>query len=224
MISGLNETNLNQWIEDSLQNDSNTMASGYQGKILLYENDSEHLVIKVPHGSGLIKYIHTLMLRHENRVYQNLSDFTDSPKCYGMINNKYLVLEHINGHSIREQRPANEEIYFKKLFELIEQMHTLHVAHADLKRKDNLLVTDGDQPCIIDFGTAITQKTGFHPINHYLYKLSKRFDYNAWVKHKYHDKMDTISDADKVYYKQTLVEKYAGLIKKTYTKIKLHKK
>lgn len=220
MISGLNEIKLYQWIENSLQNNLNTLASGYQGKILLYKENSEHLVIKAPHGNGLLKYIHTLMLRHENKIYKKLSGFPGAPKCYGMIKNKYLVIEYISGYSMREKRPDNDEIYFNKLLELIKKMHALQVAHIDLKRKDNLLVTEDDQPCLIDFGTAVTKKSGFHPINHFLYKLAVRFDYNAWIKHKYHNRMDKISDEDKTYYKLTLTEKYAGLIKKIYTGIK----
>jgi predicted Ser/Thr protein kinase len=222
MISGLNEINLQQWIETSLQNNSHTLAEGYQGKTLLYEDSSQKFVIKAPHGSGLIKYIHILMLRHENKVYKNLSDFSGAPKCYGMIDNRYLVIEYINGQPIRKQRPANDQAYFEKLFELIEQMHRLNVAHMDLKKKDNLLTTENDQPYLIDFGAAVIKKKGLHPFNSFWYKLAKRFDYNAWIKHKYHNRMDEISDNDQVYYKQTLTEKYAGLIKKAYTKIKSH--
>jgi serine/threonine protein kinase len=101
-------------------------------------------------------------------------------------------------------------------------MHRLNVAHMDLKKKDNLLTTENDQPYLIDFGAAVIKKKGLHPFNSFWYKLAKRFDYNAWIKHKYHNRMDEISDNDQVYYKQTLTEKYAGLIKKAYTKIKSH--
>jgi serine/threonine protein kinase len=222
MISGLNETILTQWIEKCLKDNSNTLSSGYQGKILLYTNNSQKIVIKVPHGRGLMKYINTVMLRHEYRIYKKLGDFSGSPECYGMIGDKYLVIEHIAGQSIREKRPANDEIFFNELLALIQEMHNLQIAHMDLKRKDNLLVTDSDHPCLIDFGTSVAKKCGFHPINHFLYKLAMRFDYNAWIKHKYHNKMDDISDEDRAYYRQTLTEKYAGLIKKAYTKIKSH--
>ena len=220
MISGLDETKLQQWIETSLQNNSNTLAEGYQGKTLLYKDNSQNFVIKTPHGKGLLKYIHTLMLRHEHRIYKELTDFSGAPKCYGLIDNKYLVIEYINGQPIRNKRPDDNQAYFSKLLELIEQMHRLNVAHMDLKKKDNLLITENDQPCLIDFGAAVIKKKGFHPFNTFWYKLAKRFDYNAWIKHKYHNKMNNISNVDRAHYKQTLTEKYAGLIKKTYAKIK----
>lgn len=222
MISCLNETSLQQWIETSLQNNTHMLAEGYQGKTLLYESDSQRFVIKAPHGSGLVKYIHILTLRHENKVYKKLSDFSGAPRCYGMIDNRYLVIEYIDGQTIRKQRPVNDQAYFEKLLELIKQMHKLNVAHMDLKKKDNLLITGNDQPYLIDFGAAVIRKKGFHPFNYFWYRLAKRFDYNAWIKHKYHNKMNEISETDQAYYKYTLTEKYARLIKKIYTKIKSH--
>ncbi len=216
MIKGLKESSLKHWIEDSLHNNSHTLAAGYQGKTLLFEDENNRLVIKTPHGRGLVKYIHTLMLRHENRVYEILENFGGCPKCYGLVDNKYLVLEFIDGLPIRNKQPDSHDDYFVKLFDLIENMHQLKVAHMDLKKKDNLLVTRNGKPCLIDFGTAIIKKPGFHPLNTFLYKLAKRFDYNAWIKHKYHNKMHNISNHDSVYYQRTFIEKISGSIKKSY--------
>lgn len=218
MIKGLKESSLKQWIEDSLKNNTNTLAAGYQGQTLFYEDNEHRLVIKAPHGQGIVKYIHTLMLRHENRVYEKLAGFEGCPKCYGLVDNKYLVLEYIDGHPIRKQQPGNHADYFKNLFSLIKAMHQLQVAHMDLKRKDNLLVTKDGDPCLIDFGTAVIKKTGFRPLNAFLYSLAKRFDYNAWVKHKYHNNMHNLSGDDSVYYQRTFIEKISGAVKKSYKK------
>ena len=219
MIKGIDESIIKQWIEDSLHSNTHVLAAGYQGKTLLFDDASPPVVVKAPHGKGLVKYIHTLMLRHEHRVYQQLSGFEGAPECYGLIDNKYLALEYVKGQPIRQKRPANDERFFKKLFELVEQMHRLGVAHMDLKKKDNLLVGTDDRPYIIDFGTAIITKSGFHPINAYLFSLARRFDYNAWIKHKYHNR-NRISDDDAIYYQRTFIERLSSFIKKTCTRIK----
>lgn len=219
MIKGINESILKQWIEDSLQNNTHTLAAGYQGKTLLFEDDSNRLVIKTPHGKGLVKYIHTVMLRHENQVYKKLAGFEGCPECYGLIDNKYLALAFVDGHPIRQKQPDDSANYFKKLFKLIDTMHQLQIAHADLKKKDNLLVTSDDEPCLIDFGTAIIRKPGFHPLNALLFRLCKRFDYNAWVKHKYHNNMHNLSEEDSAYYQRTFIEKISSAIKKSYKRI-----
>lgn len=214
MLKELDTQSLKKWIEDSLDSDTNTLASGYQGKTLLYKNGKQDIVIKTPHGRGLIKYLHTRMLRHEAMAYQLLAHMEGIPKCYGLIDNKYLALEFIGGDPIRSKRPVDSEKYFAQLFSVIENMHLLGVAHMDLKKKDNLMVTHHDEPCILDFGAAVIKKRGFHPINHFLYSLARRFDYNAWVKHKYHDNMHNISDKDKIYFQRTYSEKIAKKIKK----------
>ena len=216
MIKDLDQSALKRWIEDSLNSDTNTLAAGYQGKTLLYRNDDQNIVIKTPHGRGFVKYLHTRMLRHEALAYQKLQHLGGIPACYGLVDNKYLALEFIEGDPIRNKRPVNNDKYFKTLFSLIEQMHAHGVAHMDLKKKDNLLVTHHDEPCVLDFGVAVIRKKGFHPVNHFMYRLARRFDYNAWVKHKYHNNMHNIADQDKIYYRRTITEIIAKKIKRLF--------
>ena len=219
MLEGLNdlsEAELKQWIEQSLAENKNILAAGNQGQTLIYNTDHHRLVIKVPHGRGLIKRFHVSMLKHEYAVYKKLSGFSGAPKCYGLVGNQYLVIEFINGLPIREARPVDEESYFCKLFEFIQLIHNSDVAHMDLKKKDNLLVIDGRIPCLIDFGASVIRKEGFHPFNHFYYKLAKRFDFNAWIKHKYNNNLESISEADKPYFNKTYTEIFSRKIKRFY--------
>jgi serine/threonine protein kinase len=214
----LDETALKQWIEESIATGSNILAAGYQGQTLLYEDDNNRYVIKVPHGKGLALSFHRRMLRHEYEVYKKLGDFDGAPACYGLIDNQYLVLEFIDGRTIRTKRPLDEDEFNAKLFDYIKIMHAKSVAHMDLKRKDNLLVKADESPCILDFGAAVIKKPGFHPFNQYHYQVAKQFDYNAWIKHKYHDRSaDEISMVDRKYYKVTWIEAAASLIKALYS-------
>jgi serine/threonine protein kinase len=216
----LDEAGLKQWIEESIATNANTLAAGYQGQTLLYEDAGNSYVIKVPHGKGMARYFHRHMLRHEYDVYRKLGDFSGSPRCLGLIDKQYLVLEFVEGRTIRSKRPLDEDEFHHKLFEHIETMHARGVAHMDLKRKDNLLVKTDESPCILDFGAAVIRKTGFHPLNAYRYKIAKQFDYNAWLKHKYHDRYPRdISIVDRKYYRLTWVEALASRIKAIYTRL-----
>ncbi len=220
MQTDLDETALKQWIEDSLSTQTNILATGYQGKTLLYDQDGQKYVIKVPHGRGLVRYFHTRMLRHENDVYRKLEGFTGAPTCYGLVDNQYLVLEFIEGRTIRYKRPLDENEFNTKLLDYIKTMHKLNVAHMDLKRKENLLVRTDDSPCILDFGAAVIRKEeGNHPLNNYHFNLAKQFDYNAWIKHKYYSRMDEISWQDRKLYKVTWVELVSSKIKKMFTRL-----
>ena len=216
MVQGLDESALKLWVENSLRDNNHILAAGYQGKTLEYKDAQHHLVIKVPHGSGLIKFFHTLMLRHEHRVYQQLEGFSACPKCYGMLANTYLILEYIDAKPIRERRPESPDIFFSHLLDQIKEMHRRQVAHMDLKKKDNLMVGANQQAWIIDFGASVIYKNGFHPLNHFWYKLAQQFDYNAWVKHKYHNNQDNISVQDNQYYRRTIIERIARRLKSVY--------
>jgi len=217
VLSESDKTRLKQWIETSLASNSNSLASGYQGQALIYRDNEKSLVIKVPHGRGLIRWFHVRMLHHEYAVYKKLENFESVPRCYGLIDNQYLLLQYIDGLPIRVDRPQDEASYFQQLFDAIGRMHALGVAHMDLKKKDNLLVVKGMHPCLIDFGAAVIYQPGFHPLNHWRYKLAVRFDYNAWIKHKYHDRLDEVSDQDKPFYNRTWTELVARNIKRLYT-------
>ena len=216
----LDEAALKQWIEESISNSANILAAGYQGQILHYEDADNDFLIKVPHGKGLARKFHLKMLRHEYDVYQKLGDFDGAPACHGLIDDQYLVLEYVNGRTIRKKRPLDEDEFHARLFDYIRAMHAKGVAHMDLKRKDNLLVKADETPCILDFGAAVIKKQGTHFLNQYHYQIAKQFDYNAWIKHKYHDRSpDEISMADRKYYKVTWIETLASIIKGAYIKI-----
>ena len=216
----LDEAALKQWIEESISTGTNVLAGGYQGQTLLYEDENNRLIIKVPHGGGLTRRFRERMLRHEYDVYQKLGEFDGAPACHGLIDNQYLVLEYVEGRTIRKKRPLDEDEFHTRLFEYIQKMHARGVAHMDLKRKDNLLVKSNESPCILDFGAAVIKRDGSHPFNHFHYRIAKQFDYNAWIKHKYHDRdKDEISILDRKYYKVTWIEVVASVIKDIYTKL-----
>ena len=213
----LDQPKLKQWIEDSLAANTNILAAGYQGQILHYEDADHDFLIKVPHGHGLARHLHRHMLRHEYAAYQQLGDFEGAPACHGLIDGQYLVLEYVQGRTIRKKRPLDEDEFHTRLFDYIRAMHARGVAHMDLKRKDNLLVKSDESPCILDFGAAVIRKKGLHVFNQYHFKIGKQFDYNAWIKHKYHDRMDEISMIDRKYYRPTWIEIVASGVKSVYT-------
>jgi serine/threonine protein kinase len=160
------------------------------------------------------------MLRHEHEVYKRLEGVTGIAKCYGLIANTYLAIEFIESDTIRKNRPDNDSDFYDQLLEIIHQLHQRKIAHMDLKKKENLLVGADGKPYVIDFGAAVIYKPGLHLINHYLYSLACRFDYNAWIKHKYMGRMAEISDADKRYYNRSVPEKIASKLKRSYLRIK----
>jgi predicted Ser/Thr protein kinase len=215
-LDGLSEDTLARWIEDSLATGQHRLARGYQGQTLLYRDSERRLVIKAPAGRGIRKWISTLMLRHEARVYERLTGFPAAPRCYGLLRDRYLVLEYIDGVPARYAEIADREAFFAELLEYIKSLHARGIAHSDLQKKDNLLLVDGRHPCLLDFGAAVIRKSGFAPFNHFHYRFAERLDFNQWAKFKYQGRLDVMSAADQVYYRRTRLEKLARAMKRTW--------
>jgi len=148
----ISESELTAWVNSHLGSAANDLSAGYQGKTLLFQQGNHKLVIKAPLGNFLTRPINLALLRHEYRIYQKLTGMQAVPVCYGMANNEFLVLEFIEGKTMREYRPDINSGFYEKLFTAVEEMHQHQVEHFDLKRKENLLVTANDEPKIIDFG------------------------------------------------------------------------
>jgi len=219
-IDNLTERELVQWVRGSTKTRSNIFRRGYQGYVYLYEDKDRRLIIKAPMGWGLGRLLRRAMLRNEYRVYSRLSGVAGVPRCYGLVDGCYLVLEFIDGVPVRSARITDRDVFFETLLNLIKELHKAGVAHTDLKKKDNLLVVEGHTPCVIDFGVAVIRKSGFAPLNRYLFNLSSKFDFNAWVKLKYDGKYEDMVDEDRKYFNRTVVEKVSRWIKDTYLSIK----
>ncbi len=219
-MENITESGLLAWIRTSVRDGKNILSRGYQGHVYLYQDKGHRLIIKAPMGWGLGRWIRLLMLRNEYRIYSRLSGMKGIPRCHGLLDKRYLVLEYIDGIPIRNARITDHNAFFDEFLTVIQELHEAGVAHTDLKKKDNVLVVDGRMPCVIDFGVAVLRKPGFAPINHYLYNLSSTFDFNAWVKLKYSGKYEDLTEKDSIYYNRTLVEKVSRWIKDTYLIVK----
>ncbi len=215
-----NQRALIEQIEAQTRGGQPAYARGYQNAVYLCECEGRRFIVKAAVDGGLAGLLRRWMLRREYDAYQRLTGFAGSPRCYGLIDSRYLVLEYIDALSLRSGRIDDRLTFFDTLFAHIGEMHRRGVAHADLKRRDNLLVIDGRLPCLVDFGVAIVRKPGFAPFNHYLYELACRFDFNAWAKLKYQGRMEELAPEDRPYYRRTAIEIVARAFRRSYVRLK----
>lgn len=208
------EDQLRKWIRHSLEQQQNILATSNQGTILLYQQDGHNIIIKTAMGRGLMLWIRQKTLRREYQAYCQLKGVVGIPQCLGFLDERYLLLEQVRGQPYRDSEIKNREQFFDQLLKILQAIHVRQVAHGDLKSKGNLLVTEQQQPCVIDFGTSFRQKSAFHPINNWFFRTAKRLDLNAWVKHKYegHYSNASAADAELLHYNwlETLVRRLSG--------------
>lgn len=193
---------------------------GYQGDIHTGRIGDTEVLIKSAAGRGIVAWVNRWMLRREYLIYRRLDGISGIPHCYGFFRGRYLVLERVDGKTMRETTIADRELFFNEMLATIKSIHDRGVAHGDLKRKDNVLVTPDSRPCLIDFGVSIFRKPGFHPFNHFRHSFSHQHDFNAWVKHKYNREFQDISAEDLQYHRPLRIERMARTIKKAWTRLK----
>jgi serine/threonine protein kinase len=184
------------WIENSLARRENILAVSNQGTILHYCEEGADLIVKAAMGRGLVRAVRERTLRREYQAYQRLEGLRGIPRCHGLAAGHYLVLDFIRGTPYREAAWSDRDRWFNELLAVLRSLHERGVSHGDLKSKGNILVTENEEPCVIDFGTAFIRKPGFHPLNNRLFEHGRRMDINAWVKHKYHGRYEDIKGAD----------------------------
>ena len=203
-----------------MQDSEQLEIRGYQGTIHTGQIGEHKVLIKSAAGRGVVAWLNRWMLRREYLIYRRLSGISGIPHCYGFFLGRYLVLENVESQTMRHAAIRDRGLFFTEMLATIKSIHERGVAHGDLKRKDNILVTEDSRPCLIDFGVSIFRKPGFHPFNHFRHSFSHQHDFNAWVKHKYDRKFQDISPEDAKYHQPLRIERLARTIKKAWIKIK----
>lgn len=198
---------LASWADDSLKNGRNILATSNQGTVLLYERGEQAFVLKVAVGRGPVLSVRRATLEREHEAYRRVDGIQGIPHCYGMLDDRYLVLEFIRGTPYRDAKILERDEWFRELLDIIRSCHARGVAHGDLKNKSNLMSDAKGRPCLIDFGATALFREGFHPINHRFFRFLKQLDLNAWVKHKYHGRFEALSSEDQEIFKDTRIER-----------------
>ncbi len=218
-LRGVTEDELVAAVSEYSREGRAVLGSGYQGSVYLYEDSEPAVVIKEPRG--LVAALARRMLRKEAAIYARIGELEGVPRCFGLAAGRYLVIERIEAVPFREARFADREHYFRRLRALVGELHARGVAHGDLKKKDNLLVIDGREPCILDYGVAVLRKEGFAPLNHFLWGLAARFDINAVTKHRLgYTPFGEDFDDPALEYHRTVVETLAGSIKRAWCRLR----
>jgi hypothetical protein len=109
------------------------------------------------------------------------------PRMIALPRRWILVLQHLDARSVTgldEQERADllTPVFFKRLTSLIAQLHDRGIAHGDLEKLDNILVTDEGEPAIVDFAAAIM--SGLNPFAALLLPYIQQNDRRAVYKLK----------------------------------------
>lgn len=197
------------------------LSRGYQGVVYLRDTATGRVVVKQPMGRGLGLWLRRVMLRREYAAYQRLDGVPGVPRCFGVEADGSLLLEFLEGEPYRETAAAlrDRDLFFSELLRSILAVHAAGVAHADLKRRGNILISPDGRPVLLDFGSAVLRSRRGGWVNGLLFRQICRMDLNAWVKLKYRRRYDLIPAEDRGYYHPTRIESVARVIRRLWRKL-----
>jgi serine/threonine protein kinase len=179
------ERELASWLKTLDFSRGEALGTSNQGEVRRFRFDALDLAVKAPKGRGLPRWLRLQSLRREYEVYRQLEGVPGFARCYGLFHDRFLVLDFIAGSDFRNAELPDRAVFFDRLLESIRAMHQHGIAHGDLKRKDNLRVSETGSPVILDLGTAVRRKPGGGLLNRRLFDFIRQTDLNAWIKLKY---------------------------------------
>lgn len=183
-----------------------TLGRSNQGEVRRFHVGQLDLAIKTPSGSGLLRWLRRQSLLREYRTYQRLNGLEGFARCHGLFEDRFLVLDYIDGENFRHDHLNDPECFFADLLQRIKGMHARGVAHGDLKRKSNLRIDPSGKPVILDLGTAILRANRPGWLNRQLFEFARQTDLNAWVKLKYGGYTNASAE-DRHYLKRSSLER-----------------
>jgi predicted Ser/Thr protein kinase len=187
------------------------VARSNQGVIHRLSHGGRMLAVKCATGRGALGVANRLALRREYRAYRRLDGVAGVPRCHGLVDDRWLLLDFVEAVPFRHA--AVGPAFFARLLETLQAMHERGVAHGDLKRKANLMVDERGQPVLIDFGAAVVRRRGRHPVNRRLFEFMRQTDLNAFVKLKYGG-YEGVADEDRALLKRSWIERGLGRLRR----------
>lgn len=105
------------------------------------------------------------------------------PRLLGRPRPWVLAVEYVDAVRITAQpAPQVSEEFVQGLTQIIDQLHERGIAHGDLEKLDNILVTPDGRPAVVDFAAAIM--LGLNPLAAVAFPYVSDNDYRAVLKLK----------------------------------------
>ncbi len=124
---------------------------------------------------------------NERRLLEHLAGLRGIPALVGPVcDSKGQVLlnavarEYVAGHPLGNREPVSDT-FFHDLNRLLDEMHQRRTVYVDLHKRENIIVTDRGEPCLIDFQISLTWPDWLHsgPI----FRILARSDQYHLMKH-----------------------------------------
>ncbi len=154
------------------------LKSDLLGSVWLSHEGGRALVLRDTRGARWwLGWLARRLCRRESRALARLDGLPGTPRLVG-ADRAGLRREWIEGRPMQVARPRNAD-YYRAARQLLAALHRRGVAHNDLAKEPNWLVTPTGAPAIVDFQLAlVSHKRGR------LFRSLAREDLRHLLKHK----------------------------------------
>ena len=154
------------------------LKSDLFGRVLLTEQDGRAVVVRdTSYAASLLRWLARRLKSREARALAALEDLDSVPHLLD-VDRDTLTRSYIDGAPMHLARPHDTR-YFQKAMRALRRMHSANVAHNDLAKEPNLLVTASGEPAFIDFQLATVSASRGR-----WFRLLAREDIRHLLKHK----------------------------------------
>lgn len=198
------------------------LGAGYQASVSVHDTSQGRLVVKTALRRRVFG---RASIAREHEAYERLAGIAGIPRTFGMLGDSGLVLEYVEGNSLREHEALlrDHDAFFARMLNTIDAMHAAGVAHCDLKRKDNTLVGPNETPFLIDFGVACILRDDDGRAKRTWFRMMRQMDYNAWVKLGFGRNPENLPHEVAIRYRPLLLERIARWIRIPWQKLTLRR-
>ena len=141
------------------------------------------MVKDVRRKSFLCRWTLGLWLIHKEwKIYSQLSGVKGIPQPVERIDHFAFAMEFVPGRPI-QRGEALSGSFFRDLKQILAEIHSRGVVHLDLRHKGNILVSEKEEPFLIDFNSSFYFKEkGL--LRRFLFPLLRWVDYGGLLKLK----------------------------------------
>lgn len=173
-------------------------GKGLQASVYLVENEGELWAVK-DYARAPLEFrggVAPLLVARECRALRHLDGTAGVPNFHGKIDALAFAMQYIEGkpldHFHKGEVPAP---IFTRIEATIAALHARGVAHGDLKRRSNVLVTPDEQIYLIDFAAAVVARG---PLSTKLMRALAEIDEKSVPRLKRFVAPECLTDADKL--------------------------
>ncbi len=134
-----------------------TLKRDLFGSVTLAEDDGALVVVRdTREARWWLRWLARRLARRETRALSHLADVEGVPRIVHATPD-YVVRAFIPGEPMQRARPT-DPAYFRDALRLVRRLHAQRVAHNDLAKEPNWLVTSDRRPALVDFQLAIRSR------------------------------------------------------------------